>query len=164
LAASKFLILLIVFLFGFQVSAESCPDTPAYKKRQTIIIQLNKLLGYEKDPAQRADLLFRMAKTYNDQYFDCPDRPKEQLELAIKTYGQIIEYENSSIADYAVYKLAWIHINLQEFEKAGQLFVKIIKSDHKTALRKCAARPIEQNTRKLARLPPTKLSAWQQPG
>jgi len=168
------------------------------------------LLGFEKDPARRADLLFRKARTYNDQYHDCFDLPKEQLELAIKTYGQIIEnhssyqrldevrfllasalndakrprealelyqqlismggkfvpdalvaigdyyfnqanmltakkayeqaikYKNSSLADYAVYKLAWIHINLQEFEKAGQLFKQIIvkhKFDHKNYIK-----------------------------
>jgi len=210
LADSRFLILLIVVLFGSQVSAESCPNTSAYKKRQNIVIQLDKLIDLEKDSDRRADLFLRKARIYLEQYYDCIDLPKEQLELAIKTYGRIIEthssyqrldevifllasalndakrakealelyqqliikggkfvpdalvaigdfyfnqanmlmarkayeraikHENSSLADYAVYKLAWIHINLQEFEKAGQLFRKIIVKhdfDHKNCIR-----------------------------
>jgi tetratricopeptide (TPR) repeat protein len=215
----RLLVFLVIAQFSpvalAQTPVESCTDTPAYKKRQDIILRLDKLIDMEKDSDRRADLLLRKAVSITDQAYelilDCPDKSKAQRELAIKTYQKIVEtspsygrldevkfllagllneskrpkealkfyqqlvegngkfvpdalvaigdfyfgqanmhmaqkayeqaikHEHSKLADYALYKLAWIHVNLQDFEKAGQLFKRIAvkyQFDHKNEIKK----------------------------
>ncbi len=215
MADFRLLVFLVVAQFSpvalAQTPVESCTDTSAYKKRQNLIIQLDKLIDLEKNPDRLADLLLRKAVTITDQAYECPGQLKEQRELAITTYGRIIEtspsygrldevkfllasllneakrpkealelyqqlvegngkfvpdalvaigdfhfnqanmqmaqkayeqaikHEHSNLADYALYKLAWIHVNLQDFEKAGQLFAKIAvkyQFDHKNEIKR----------------------------
>ncbi len=54
---------------------------------------------------------------------------KQDLEMAKKYYKAVLKYPKSPSIGIARYKLAWCHINVQEFKKAILLFEKLLVSE-----------------------------------
>lgn len=50
-----------------------------------------------------------------------------EMENALEFYNRVIEYENSDVFGYAVYKMAWVYINLQDDRQAVNQFVRVIE-------------------------------------
>ncbi len=59
---------------------------------------------------------------FGEYYFN-----KGQVSHALKAYSQVLNFRNSSIYGFALYKVAWCHYNLVRYRKALQTFVAVIR-------------------------------------
>lgn len=68
-----------------------------------------------------------------EYHFDRSDNPGE-IELAKQAYQQAMKYEDSRFYDKALYKLAWAHYRLDQFEEAIEEFERLVEySDEQEA-------------------------------
>lgn len=49
------------------------------------------------------------------------------MENALEFYNRVVQYEDSGVYGYAIYKLAWVYINLQDDRQAVNQFVEVIQ-------------------------------------
>ena len=68
-----------------------------------------------------------------EYHFDRSDNP-EEIKLARHAYQQSMKYEESKFFDKALYKLAWSHYRLDDFDEAIKQFKRLVEySDRKKA-------------------------------
>jgi TolA-binding protein len=65
---------------------------------------------------------------FGEHYFDTADKGnrKETLQKALETYRRAAAYTESSVYGYALYKQAWVHYNLGNWNEALDLFKAVI--------------------------------------
>ncbi len=50
-----------------------------------------------------------------------------KLNKALMAYKKVVEFRNSKVYTYAMYKTGWCHYNLQQFDQALAQFVEVVK-------------------------------------
>lgn len=50
-----------------------------------------------------------------------------QFDAALKLYERITTYKNSPVRPYAIYKIGWVYLNIRQYTKAMNQFLKVLK-------------------------------------
>ncbi len=77
-----------------------------------------KLLAKFPDSDHKPNILLALG----EHYFDEKEDPKRALQF----YQKVTEFEDSSVYSYARYKAAWCYYNMEQRDKALQVFVDVI--------------------------------------
>ena len=80
---------------------------------------LTRLVNTYPDSQYIADARLLMA----EHYFD-----NDLLIAARQNYEEVLNYPDSSIYNYAIYKIAWVDINEYEFQNALDRFQTVVRN------------------------------------
>jgi len=113
-------------------------DNPIFRKYDRmdhVLFYLAFLLTQAKKQEQARVFFLRLIKDYPTSRF-IPDAYlsfaeyyfyEGDMEAALKFYDKVAQYPDSKVYGFAIYKTGWCWINLQGYEKALNMFVKVIK-------------------------------------
>ncbi|MGH9362511.1 MAG: tetratricopeptide repeat protein, partial [Thermoanaerobaculia bacterium] len=113
-------------------------DNPVFRKYDRmdhVLFYLAFLLTQAKKQEQARVFFLRLIKDYPTSKF-IPDAYlafaeyyfyEGDMEAALKFYEKVTQYPESKVYGFAIYKTGWCWINLQDFEKALNQFVRVIK-------------------------------------
>jgi tetratricopeptide (TPR) repeat protein len=118
-----------------QVAQSDNPIFRKYERMDHVLFYLAFLLTQAKKQEQARVFFLRLIKDYPTSKF-IPDAYlsfaeyyfyEGDMEAALKFYDKVTQYPESKVYGFAIYKTGWCWINLQDFEKALTMFVKVIK-------------------------------------
>jgi len=105
--------------------------------------QLHKILFYLANNLDKAGRKQEAMKVYRKLLSNFPDsqytpnvllaigeyyfQEKENPERALKFYNKVKAYPDSPVYSYALYKAAWSHYNIQQKDKALDIFIDVIE-------------------------------------
>jgi len=106
-----------------------------FGRMDEVLFKLAFLLQTVKREDQAREVFHELIKDYpNSKYI--PDAylsfaefyfAKQEMDAALKFYERVEQFPNSNVYGYAVYKKGWCWINLGDYKKALEIFVKVIK-------------------------------------
>ncbi len=111
------------------------PQFLQYPKLDHVLFSLAFLLQQAKKTDEARVFFQRLIKEYPQSKF-IPDAwlsfaefyfVEGDMAKALTLYDKVAQYPDSRVFAYAVYKMGWCHINLQEPDKALRKFVEVIK-------------------------------------
>lgn len=86
-------------------------------RMEQAIASLQRLVERYPSSPLRPEAVFRLAEAYYDS---------NQYRQAQAAYEQAINAKDADLADQAIYKLGWVYLSLQEYEKAVATFVSLV--------------------------------------
>jgi len=106
-----------------------------YQRMDEVLFKLAYLLQSVKKADKAREVFHELIKDYpNSKYI--PDAylsfaeyyfGEFEMDAALKFYEKVEQFPESSVYGYAVYKKGWCWINLGDFRKALEIFVKVIR-------------------------------------
>ncbi|MBI3812236.1 MAG: tetratricopeptide repeat protein [Nitrospirae bacterium] len=86
-------------------------------RMEPAIASLQRLMERYPFSPLRSEAVFRLAEAYYDS---------NQYRQAQAAYEQAINAKDADLADQSMYKLGWVYLSLQEYEKAVTTFVRLV--------------------------------------
>jgi tetratricopeptide (TPR) repeat protein len=110
-------------------------DFPNYEKMDFVLFSLAHTLEEIKQSTEAVKEYKKLAKDYPDSRF-IPDTflalgeyyfMIDDMETAKKAYTKVLQYKDSELFNYALYKRGWCDFNLKDTGTAFKVFVKILQ-------------------------------------
>ena len=109
---------------------------PSYARLDEVIFRLGETLMENDNAAEGTQFLTRLVTTYGDSQY-IPDArllmaehyfEEGLMNTARDNYAEVLNYPDSSIYNYALYKIAWVDINEYQFEDALAGFQTVVRN------------------------------------
>lgn len=109
---------------------------PSYARLDEVIFRLGETLMENDNASEGIQFLTRLVNTYPDSQY-IPDArllmaehyfENDLLIAARQNYEEVLNYPDSSIYNYAIYKIAWVDINEYAFQEALDRFQTVVRN------------------------------------
>ncbi len=109
---------------------------PSYARLDEVIFRLGETLMENDNASEGIQFLTRLVNTYGDSQY-IPDArllmaehyfENDLLIAARQNYDEVLTYPDSSVYNYALYKVAWVDINEYMFEDALTRFQSVVSN------------------------------------
>jgi len=108
---------------------------PRYERMDQVLFRLAYLLTAVKKEDQAREFLLRLIKDHPGSRF-VPDAylsfaelyfARGEIDSALRFYEKVEQFPTAGVYAYAVYKEGWCHLNLGDFKRALETFVRIAR-------------------------------------